>query len=98
MLKTAGVKCFILRLLVITIIALPFGGIFLAIPQDANLTVSIIFKTFVPLNLMVFALFGFSNYFFTRFKLVNEHTVGLLPVDQRLKQIKFDDASFDKNH
>ena len=89
MLKTPIVK-FLLRVLVMVALAGPFGAIYFAVPADADLTISIIFKTFIPLILALFSLFAFSNYFFVKFKLVNESHAALLPIDERIKQYKFE--------
>lgn len=80
MLKT-GVIPFILRYLIIIVLMAPFAAIFLVIPKNTNLAVMIIFSTFVPLILATFSAFAFANYFFVRFKLVNETNAGLLPID-----------------
>lgn len=60
MLKT-GFYRYVLRLLVLCLIALPFGLAFLLMPNDANMTVSILFKTLTPGVLMMFSLFAFSD-------------------------------------
>lgn len=100
MLKTPIVKVF-LRLLIVILNAVPFTIIFFVIPPDASMTIMIIFKTLVPLVLLQFTLFAFSNYFFVRFHLVNTAATGMLPIDIkiRLKQIRFDsDESPEKYH
>jgi hypothetical protein len=61
----------ILRALVVLGLAVPPGIIFLLVPKDAPIAVSIIFKTFVPLVLVNLSIFALSNYLFCRFKLVN---------------------------
>lgn len=64
-------KRLILRMLVVIALAGPFAAIFLCVPQTASLGVSIVFKTFVPLMLAQISMFGFSNYWFIRFNLVD---------------------------
>lgn len=48
MLRTNWVK-FLIRLLIVIGLVVPFGVIFLVIPSTANLALMIVFKTFVPL-------------------------------------------------
>ncbi len=62
----------ILRMLIVIALGGPFGVIFIVVPGDAPLGVSIVFKTFVPLILGTISVFGYSNYWFLRFKLVDE--------------------------
>jgi hypothetical protein len=80
MLHTSWGK-FLLRLLVMVVLAVPFGSIFLIIPDNVSIEIVIIFKTFIPLLLTLFSMFSFSNYFFARFKLVSDEHSGLLPLD-----------------
>jgi len=65
-------KKLLLRMLVVIALAGPFGAIYLCVPQTASLGVSIVFKTFVPLMLAQISMFGFSNYWFIRFNLVDD--------------------------
>ncbi len=60
------------RYLVIGLLALPSALCFALIPWTAPLTVLIIFKTLLPAFFGGFLVFGFSHYFFIRFKLLND--------------------------
>ena len=95
MLKTTLVK-FLLRFLILIAIAVPFGLIFLLVPNDTDLAIMIVFKALIPILLALFLIFAFSDYLFVRFKLVNMENAGVLPIDQRL-HIRFD-AQPEKNH
>lgn len=82
MLKTTMLK-FFLRYIIVIALLVPFGLIFLLVPSDSNLAVMIIFKTLVPVVLMMFCLFAFANYFFVKFHLVNDAQSILLPIDNK---------------
>ena len=84
MLKTSFLK-FLIRFVIMIVLAAPFACIYLLVPADANLSLMIVFKTVVPLFLSLLSMFAQSNYFFARFNLVNESKAGLLPIDERLK-------------
>ena len=66
-----GLKQIILRWLVVAFLTFPILGTTLAVPADANLAISILFKSLVQLVLGLFLAFGFANYFFVRFNLVD---------------------------
>jgi len=70
MLDTHWTKSLV-RVVVILLILAPFGVIFLAVPDTANLSLIIAFKTTVPCLLMFFFLFGFGNLLFVKLKLVS---------------------------
>ena len=72
-------KKLLLRMLVVIALGGPFGAIFLVVPQTASLGVSIVFKTFVPLLLAQISMFGFSNYWFIRFNLVEDSGRSTIP-------------------
>ena len=84
LLKTTMPK-FFLRYIIVIVLLVPFGLIFILLPSNSNLAVMIIFKTLVPVVLMMFCLFAFANFFFVKFHLVNDAQSCLLPIDQQVK-------------
>lgn len=69
MFKTSWGK-FIIRYIVMAIIAIPFGLMFLLIPWTVNIVLLVIFKTLIPLFGMSFLIFAFSHYFFAKYNLL----------------------------
>ena len=71
-----------LRLLIIVLLLAPFGSVYLMVPSDASIALTIVFKTAVPCLLMFTLLFGCANAVFVKAKLVNDVHSGSLPFDK----------------
>lgn len=66
------ISLFLARYLIIGLLLVPSALFFALIPWTAPLAILIVFKTLLPSLAGAFAVFGFSHYFFIRFKLLNE--------------------------
>jgi hypothetical protein len=69
-----------LRVLIIVLLLAPFGSIYLMVPRDASIALTIVFKTAVPCLLMFALLFACANAAFVKAKLVNDDHSGSLPL------------------
>ncbi len=74
-----------LRLVISILLLAPFGSIFLMVPSDAAIALTIVFKTAVPCLLMFALLFGCANALFVKARLVNDDHSGSLPLDKDVK-------------
>ena len=70
MFRTSWLK-FILRYIVLAILAVPFGLPFILVPWSANIVIVLFFKTLIPMLGMGYVFFAHSYYFFNRLNLLN---------------------------
>eukprot|EP00347_Sterkiella_histriomuscorum_P022974 403336434 len=71
---------FILRYLVVAFICLPIACPFFLVPWSAPLPVLILFKTLLPVTVAGFVAYAFTQYFYDKFKLINDKSDSLYPM------------------